>query len=119
MGGKPPIVADEKKRRACLGAFPQQQIEKRRLALGIEGRSRFVGNDDLGATKQGSRRGYPLLLADAQVGDLPLQQTRGRCRDGTAMRSASSRSDFPPPVASRRRRAENRHGNITFSMTDR
>ena len=67
-------MADEEQCAARGGALARQQIKESTLPFGIERRGRFVSNDDLGAPDQCPCRCNPLLLADAQAGDLPLVQ---------------------------------------------
>jgi hypothetical protein len=67
-GGQPPVMADEEQRAARRQALASEQSEKGFLTLGVEGRGRFVGDDDLGTSDQRARRRYALLLADAQGG---------------------------------------------------
>jgi hypothetical protein len=65
-GGQSLVVTDHDQRCACRAHLLEQQIEKRVLAVGIEGRGRLIRDDQFGRADQRARRRHALLLADAE-----------------------------------------------------
>jgi hypothetical protein len=80
-------MTDEEQRAARRQALASEESEEGFLPLGVEGRGRFVGNDDLRASDQRARRRYALLLADAQARDALSVQRLLKIKVGQQARS--------------------------------
>ncbi|MNW70152.1 hypothetical protein D3C74_493540 [compost metagenome] len=59
-------MADEQQTRSGLAAFGEQQADEVFPGVVIQRRGRFVGDQQLRLTDQGTRGSDPLLLADRQ-----------------------------------------------------
>ncbi len=81
MSREPVIVADEDHGRARALAFVEQQRDELILQRRVDRGRGFVGDDELGFSKQRARRGDTLLLTHRQRGDVAraerLQTERG------------------------------------------
>ena len=69
---QPLVVADEQQARSGLSRFALHQIQESLLAVGVQRRGRFIGDDDFRTPDQRARRGHPLLLADRQLRGRPI-----------------------------------------------
>lgn len=67
-------MADEDQGRALLVALLEQQLDKGRPVVGVEGRGGLVGDHQWRRANQRPRGGNPLLLADAEGMDGTMQR---------------------------------------------